>query len=151
MTDSYMYTDHPFWQALTRHLRAIDQWNSWKNWTDEKIVMQKYIRTRDEMAAIPMTADVDERTLFNIRLFHQALAQSLERQLNCFTSVVVDINHEGFGRALILTGSFVLHEKVYREAHRFHFSDIESMVQHAEKMRLSAIEAYEKYRDCITR
>lgn len=145
------YAETRFWKSLVHQVRAIDQWGTWDSWTDERIITQKYIRTREEMAEVPLTADVDERILTNIRLMFQGLAQAIEQELGIMTSTVIDINQEGFGRALVITQNIILYEKVYREAHRFHFSSIEKMVEQGEKMRAEGIKTYGLLKDCLDR
>ena len=140
-----------FRASLIEQLRAIDQWGSWSKYTDDDILKLKYIKSREEMQDVPLTADIDERTLMNIRMFLQAIARGLEQQTGAFTSVVVDINHEGFGRGLILTKNTILLEKVYREAHRFHFTEIDKLITAGQKMLDTAMENYEKLKDCIER
>ncbi len=145
------YKESEFWQSLIRQVRAIDQWGSWDSWTDEKIINQKYIRSKVEMADVPLVADVDERILINIRLLFQALAQSIEKKTGLMTSAIIDINSEGFGRALIVHRHIVLYEKVYREAHRFHFTSIEKLVEQGDKMLQAAISMSEKMETCLAK
>lgn len=145
------YSNSTFWNALVRQVRAIDQWGSWDNWTDEKILTQKFIRSREEMSEIPIMADVDERVLNAIRLFLQGLAQAVEKESGLMTSAILDVNHEGFGRGLIIHKNVVLFEKVYREAHRFHFTDLDSLVKNGEKMLNTALQTIEKMKGCLDR
>lgn len=140
-----------FFECLVEQWRAVDQWGSWENKPDDYIINLKYIKTPEEMKEIPLIADIDDRTLMNIRIFIQSIAQAVEKKEGIFTSVVVDINKEGFGRALVLSGNVILLEKVYREAHRFAFPDVEKLLKTGAKMLDTALENLIKLKDCMER
>jgi probable nitrogen fixation protein len=46
---------------------------------------------------------------------------------------VLNISHEGFGRALILVGKLVALDKTLRDVHRFGFDSLDALVGEAEK------------------
>ncbi len=143
------YTDSLFYTSLVKQLRAIDQWNSWDKMSDEEIVTLKYIKTKEQMAEVPLMGEPDQRTLMNIRLMLQSLALAVEHKTGVMTNAVLDLNHEGFGRGFVLARNVILLEKVYREAHRFHFTDVTKLVAEGEKMLQSAISNYEKLKGCM--
>jgi probable nitrogen fixation protein len=143
------YTDSLFYNSLVKQLRAIDQWNSWDKMSDEEIVTLKYIKSKEKMAEIPMMADIDARTLLNIRIMLQTLALAVEQTTGTMTNAVMDINYEGFGRGLILARNVILLEKVYREANRFNFTEIEKLIAEGEKMLKAALDTHEKLKACM--
>lgn len=143
------YKSSEFYNSLVKQLRAIDQWNSWDKMSDEEIVRLKYIKTKEQMAEIPLMGEPDQRTLMNIRIMLQAIALSVEQLTGTMTNAVLDINHEGFGRGFVLARNVILLEKVYREAHRFHFSDVEKLVSEGDKMLKTALENHAKLKQCM--
>lgn len=148
---SSVNTSNLFIESLIEQWRAVDQWDSWKKLSDEDVLKLKYIKTRDELAEIPLTADIDDRMIMNIRIFMQAIAQAAEKETGLFTSAVVDINREGFGRGLVLAQNIILVEKVYREAHRFYFPDIDKLGAAGGKLLDLGLSNYTKLKDCVER
>jgi len=46
---------------------------------------------------------------------------------------MINITHEGFGRALIMVGKLIVVDKILRDTHRFGFSSLADLVEKSDK------------------
>lgn len=134
----------PFVILMARQLRAMDSYGSYDTWTDAR-VLDPMILTKERRRAIPVVGDPDEVTLSRVKAYYNALSQQLESEIELMAVPVINITHEGFGRALILVGKLVVHDKTLRDVHRFGFDSLEKMVDEADKIVFKAKELVEKY------
>jgi probable nitrogen fixation protein len=134
----------PFVVLMARQLRAMDSYGSYDTWSDAR-VLDPIILTKERRRAIPVVGDPDEVTLSRVKAYYNALSQQLESQIELMAVPVINITHEGFGRALILVGKLVAHDKTLRDVHRFGFDSLEKMVEEAEKIISKAKELVDKY------
>jgi probable nitrogen fixation protein len=63
---------------------------------------------------------------------------------------LVNISHEGFGRALIMIGKLIVVDKVLRDIHRFGFRSLEEMCEQSDKLIARAKDLVEKYNSAAT-
>jgi len=131
-----------FFDTLVSQLRALDQYGVWKDKSDEEILEKKYVKTKEQLKKIPLIDDVDEAKIKEIRLIYQAIALAFEKKTNAMANVVMEMNHEGFGRAVVLAGKYVIADKSFKDAHRFHFRSLEKLVAQGGKQLEKAINTY---------
>ena len=62
-------------------------------------------------------------------------------------STVINISHEGFGRALITVGKLIVVDRTLRDVHRFGFESLSKMKDEADKILSVAVELVGKYSD----
>ena len=136
-----------FIDTLVGQMRAMDQFGTWVNKTDEDLLQEKYIKSKEELKEIPIIADIDEMQIKDIRLIYQAVALAFEKLTGIMCSVVMEMSHEGFGRVVVFANKIVLCEKYFKDAHRFSFRTYEKLEDEGEKYLKNAIETYEKYKD----
>jgi probable nitrogen fixation protein len=134
-----------FINTLIGQVRALDQFGTWANKTDEDILKEKYVKTKDDLKNIPVIADIDEMKIEDIRLIYQAIALSFEKKTGVMCSVVMEMSHEGFGRAVVIADKIVITNKFFKDAHRFSFRTYEKLVEEGDKMLESALKIYEEY------
>lgn len=60
---------------------------------------------------------------------------------------MMNITHEGFGRALITIGKLVAMDRTLRDVHRFGFESLSKMKDEADKLLSVALEIVGKYSD----
>jgi probable nitrogen fixation protein len=123
---------HPFIKQMIVQLRAMDSYGTYDTWKDVDVI-DPIILTKERRKEIPVVGDPDETTLSRVKAYYNALAQSLERETGLMAVPVINITHEGFGRALILTGKLVALDKTLRDVHRFGFDSLEQLIADAEK------------------
>jgi len=135
-----------FINTLIGQVRALDQFGTWVNKSDEDLIVEKYVRTKEELKEIPIIADIDEMQIKDIRLIFQAVALSFEKITGIMCSVVMEMSHEGFGRVVVFADDIVLCEKFFKDAHRYAFRNFEKLEDEGEKYLIKAQEKYKKYK-----
>ena len=135
-----------FLETLVGQIRALDQFGTWTNKTDEDLLAEKYVRTKEQLKEIPIIADIDEMQIQDIRLIYQAVALSFEKITGVMCSVVMEMSHEGFGRVVVFANDIVLCEKYFKDAHRFSFRSFDKLEDEGEKYLLKAQEKYKQYK-----
>lgn len=141
-----MDTKELFIKTLIGQVRALDQFGTWVNKSDEELLVEKYVRSKDELKNIPIIADIDEMQIKDIRLVFQAVALAFEKLTGVMCSVVMEMSHEGFGRVVVFADKIVLCEKFFKDAHRFSFRTYEKLEDEGEKYLDKAQEIYNKYK-----
>lgn len=136
-----------FLQTLIGQVRALDQFGTWATKSDEDLLKEKYVKSKEELKNIPVIADIDEMQIQDIRLIYQAVALAFEKQTGVMCSVVMEMSHEGFGRVVVIADKIVVVNKFFKDAHRFSFRTYEKLLEEGEKMLKNAIEIYDKYKD----
>jgi probable nitrogen fixation protein len=135
-----------FIDTLIGQVRALDQFGTWANREDEDILKEKYVKSKEELKDIPVIADIDEMQIQDIRLVYQAIALAFEKETGVMCSVVMEMSHEGFGRAVVIADKIVIVNKFFKDAHRFSFRTYEDLVKEGDKLLKNAIEIYEEYK-----
>ena len=81
-----------------------------------------------------MSVDPDETVYFlGVKAYYNGLAQMIEKETGLMAVPVINLTHEGFGRAFITVGKLVALDKTLRDVHRFGFNSPEKMISEAEK------------------
>ena len=134
-----------FIKTLIGQVRAMDQFGVWVKKGDEELLKEKYVKSKEELKNIPVIADIDEMQIKDIRLIFQALALAFEQRTGVMCSVVMEMSHEGFGRAVVIAGKIVIANKFFKDAHRYSFKSYEELVNSGDKMLEDAIAIYEQF------
>ncbi|WP_455232788.1 NifX-associated nitrogen fixation protein [Geopseudomonas aromaticivorans] len=122
----------PIIKQMVVQLRSMDSYGTYDTWSDAR-VLDPLVLTKERRRAIPVVGDPDETTLSRVKAYYNALAQMIERECGLLAVPMINISHEGFGRALILVGKLVALDKTLRDVHRFGFDSLEALVVEAEK------------------
>ena len=69
----------------------------------------------------------------------------IEKETAQLCQVIVDINHEGFGWALVWSGRLMTVCRTLRDAHRFGFDSLERLAAQGEKITQSGIEIVKRF------
>ena len=138
--------EHPFTRQMIVQLRAVDSYGTYDTWSDEKVI-EPLILTKERKRETPVVGDPDEIVIARLKAYYNALACAIEKQTGLMAVPVVNLTHEGFGRAFILTGKLVVLDKTLRDVHRFGFSSLEKMIEDSEKLISRAAELVEAHRD----
>jgi len=134
-----------FLETLISQTRALDQFGTWAKKSDEEILSEKYVKSKEDMKNIPIIADIDEMQIQDIRLIFQSIALAFELKTGIMCSVVMEMSHEGFGRAVVLAEKIVVTNKFFKDAHRYSFRTYDALVSEGGKMLKDAIEIYQTY------
>jgi probable nitrogen fixation protein len=136
-----------FTETLVGQIRALDQFGTWANKSNEDLLIEKYIKSKEDLKNIPIIADIDEMQIKDIRIVFQAVALAFEKITGVMCSVVMEMSHEGFGRVVVFADKIVLCEKFFKDAHRFSFRTLEDLENEGEKYLVKAQETYNKYKN----
>ncbi|MBN2767753.1 MAG: NifX-associated nitrogen fixation protein [Campylobacterales bacterium] len=135
-----------FIKTLIGQVRAMDQFGVWTNKSDEELLKEKYVKSKEDLKNIPVIADIDEMQIKDIRLIFQALALAFEMKTEIMCSVIMEMSHEGFGRAVVIADKIVIANKFFKDAHRYSFRSYEELVTSGEKMLEDAMAIYDQYK-----
>lgn len=137
--------DTLFIETLTSQIRALDQFGVWTKKSNEEVLCEKYVKSKEQLKNIPIIADIDEMQIKDIRLIFQSIALAFELKTGVMCSVVMEMSHEGFGRAVVLAEKIAITNKFFKDAHRYSFRTYEDLIKEGGKMLKDAIEIYEMH------
>jgi probable nitrogen fixation protein len=140
--DPIMETD--FIKEMVKQMRALDSYGSYDGWTVERI-LEPYIVTKEMRRQIPVIGDPDEQTLSRVKAFYNGIAVLIEKECGLMAVPMVNITHEGFGRALITVGKLVVMDRTVRDIHRYGYDSFSKMKDEADKYLSVALEIIGKY------
>lgn len=133
-----------FIQEMAKQMRAIDSYGTYDGWSVEQ-VLAPFVMTKEQRREIPVIGDPDEETLSRVKCFYNAIAVMIEKECGHMAVPLVNITHEGFGRALITVGKLVVMDRTVRDVHRFSFDSLSKMKDEADKLLSVAVEIIGKY------
>ena len=137
-------TNSTFVQALVSQIRAQDPYGVYRSWSDE-LLLKPYILSKEEKRKIPVDTPVDPVTKGRITYFYGAIAREIERQTGKLMQVVISLNEEGFGWALVFSGKLLAVTRTLRDAQRFSFISLKQMAEEGEKAVQAGITLVEKF------
>ncbi|MGD8909571.1 MAG: NifX-associated nitrogen fixation protein [Chromatiales bacterium] len=135
--DPVLATD--FATEMVRQMRAIDTYGTYDNWPVSKI-LEPFVLTKEKKREIPVVGDPDEITLSRVKAFYNAISAMIEKECGLMAVPMMNLTHEGFGRALITVGKLVVMDKTLRDVHRFGFPSLSKMKDEADKLLSVALE-----------
>ncbi|ACR13426.1 NifX-associated nitrogen fixation protein [Teredinibacter turnerae] len=138
--------EHPFLKQMIVQLRAVDSYGTYDTWSDAK-VLDPMILTKARRREIPVVGDPDETTISRVKAFYNGLAQMIEKETGIMAVPVINLTHEGFGRAMIVVGKLVALDKTLRDVHRFGFETPEKLIEDAEKLISKAVELVTQFKE----
>ncbi|MGR9086083.1 MAG: NifX-associated nitrogen fixation protein [Gammaproteobacteria bacterium] len=142
--DPYMASD--IIVEMLKQLRALDTYDSYEGWSEEKII-DPLVMTRERKREIPIVGDPDETTLARVKAYYNAIASLIEKQAGLMAVPVINLTHEGFGRAFVLVGKLIVVDKTLRDVHRFGFPSLEELCSKTDLIIEKAVSLIDKYRE----
>ena len=140
--DPIMETD--FIKEMVKQMRALDSYGTYDGWTVERI-LAPYIVTKEMRRQIPVIGDPDEETLSRVKAFYNGISALIEKECGLMAVPMVNLSHEGFGRALITVGKLVVMDRTVRDIHRYGYDSYSKMKDEADKYLSVALEIIGKY------
>jgi probable nitrogen fixation protein len=129
-----------FLSDLVDQLRACDMYGRLDRLPSERLI-QPYLLNHLRLIGAETTCGVDPASEARIRAFFQAVAAGAERATGKPTTVLVDLNDEGFGQAAVFAGRLVVVCEALRAVADFGFASIEKLTGHGESLVSRAIDA----------
>lgn len=129
-----------FRDVLITKIRSHDPHNIWKNVADDTLMTRYYVLSKEDKKKIDAFSAISPETVAKIRLYYESVALYVEEQSGKMIITVLDINTEGFGRALLVYEDFIFLQKFHRNAHKFGFATLEEVLEEGETLAAKAIE-----------
>jgi len=133
-----------FIKEMTRQIRAIDSYGVYDTASFIE-VLDPLVLTKERKREIPVVGDPDEETLARVKAFYNAISAMTEAECGKMAAPMINISHEGFGRAIIMVGKLVVMDKSLRDVHRFGFASLSKMKDEADKLLSVAVGIVGKY------
>ncbi len=133
-----------FAKEMVRQMRAIDTYGTYDEWSVEQI-LEPFILTKEKKREIPVIGDPDEITMSRVKAYYNALSAMIEKECGLMAVPMINLTHEGFGRALITVGKLIVVDKTLRDVHRFGFPSLAKMKAETDKLVSKALETVRKY------
>ena len=135
-----------FMQEMVKQMRAIDTYGTYDDWSEAKI-LDPFVLTKERKAEIPIVGDPDEITMARVKAFYNSISSLIEKECKLMAIPMINLSHEGFGRAIITVGKLVVMDRTLRDVHRFGFKSLSKMKDEADKLLAVALEIVGKYPD----
>lgn len=133
-----------FVAELIRQVRAQDAFGAWARKSEEEL-LEPYIVDKEKRKTIPIIGDPDPDIIERIEFFYRAVGLAVEKRTGLVASPILKINHEGFGRVVLIAGNLVVLSKHLRDVHRFGFETIEKLEAEGTKFTDKAVEMIERF------
>ena len=133
-----------FMKEMVKQMRALDMYGSYEGWSAAKI-LDPFVMTKERKADIPIIGDPDDIVMARVKAFYNAISTLTEKECGHMAIPMVNLSHEGFGRAIITVGKLVVMDKTLRDVHRFGFKSLSAMKDEADKLLSVALEIVGKY------
>jgi len=143
--------DNPIFESdfvieMVRQMRAVDTYGTYDNWPAARI-LEPFVLTREKKREIPVIGDPDEITLSRVKAFYNAIAALIEKECGLMAVPMLNLTHEGFGRAIITVGKLVVMDRTLRDVHRFGYDSLSRMKDDADKLLSVALEIIGEHSD----
>lgn len=127
----------PFIRCLIALIRAEDSYGAWERHDDEWL-LRDYLVSVEQRRQIPIIGDPDPDTLSRLDCFYRAAGLTIEQRTGMIASPMVSMNHEGFGRVVLIVGRLVVYSRNLRDVHRFGFVDLPALAEAGERVVAAA-------------
>jgi probable nitrogen fixation protein len=135
--DPVLETD--FAKEMVRQMRAVDTYGTYDEWPVAKI-LDPFVLTKEKKRDIPVIGDPDEIVMARVKAFYNAISALIEKECGLMAVPMLNLSHEGFGRAIITVGKLVVMDKTLRDVHRFGYPSLSKMKDEADKLLSVALE-----------
>ena len=140
--DPLLSTD--FIKEMVKQMRAVDSYGTYDGWPSDH-VLAPYVVTKEQRRAIPVIGDPDDIMLSRIRAFYNAISSLIEKECGLMAVPIMNISHEGFGRAVITVGKLVVMDRTLRDVHRYGYESLSKMKDEGDKLLSVALEIIGKH------
>ncbi len=139
ITDDDPGLETDFAREMVRQMRAIDTYGTYDEWPVSRI-LEPFVLTKEKKKEIPVVGDPDEITMSRVKAFYNAISALIEKECGLMAVPMINLTHEGFGRAIITVGRLVVLDRTLRDVHRFGFPTLTRMKDEADKLLSVALE-----------
>lgn len=141
-TDPVLETE--FAAEIIRQVNALDAYGTYEGYSKARLV-DPYVLTPERKRDIPVVGDPDELTMARVKAFYNAIACMIEKECGLMAVPMINLSHEGFGRAIISVGKLIVVDRTLRDVHRFGFNSLSKMKDEADKLLSVALQIISEY------
>lgn len=138
--------DSPFLGQLVQLIRAEDTYGTWESKSNADLLAD-FIVSKEERRELAIIGDPDPDVLSRLEQFYAAAGLMIEKTTGCMASPMMKMNHEGFGRIVLIAGRLVVFSKHLRDVHRFGFETFEALAAAGDTLVAEAAAAIDSYPD----
>lgn len=120
-------------KALALQIRINDHFGTYQRWSDD-LLLKPFLVSKERKRSISTEGPVEVVTRGRIQAFFRSIAYRIEAGSGLMAQLVLDLNDEGFGYALIFAGKLVLANRSLRDAHRFGFANLEDLIAESDRL-----------------
>lgn len=131
-------------QALALQIRIHDPFGTYARWSDD-LLLKPFVVTREQRRTISTEGAVEPITRGRIQAFFRSIAYRIEAGTGLMAQVVLDLNDEGFGYALVFAGKLILVNRSLRDAHRFGFASLDDLVAESDRFTAAGVATAERF------
>lgn len=139
-----------FMKEMAKQMKALDTYDTYAGWSIARI-LDPFVMTKERKAEIPVIGDPDEITMARVKAFYNAIATLIEKECKSMAVPMINLSHEGFGRAIISVGKLIVMDKTLRDVHRFGFKSFSAMKDDADKLLSVALQIISEYPEVAQR
>lgn len=118
---------------MVRQMRAIDPYGQSDTLATREL-LEPFVMTKEKKRELPIIGDPDEIVVARVKVFYNAISAMIEAECGLMAVPLVNLTHEGFGRAIITVGKLVVMDRTLRDVHRFGFPSLSKMKDEADKI-----------------
>ncbi|MBA9088745.1 putative nitrogen fixation protein [Fontibacillus solani] len=134
-----------FNKSLSRILDAYDYFEKGSGLNTEEKIARLALFTAEEKLALGADCTPSPKLRKQVENVFQAMALTLEIETNSLVQSMVDMNSEGFGRAIVSSGRLILISTTLRAGLRFPFSSRIKLERFALNSLREALEWHSKH------
>ena len=128
-----------FMAEMVKQMNAIDTYGTYEGWSKAKI-LDPFVLTPERKREIPVVGDPDEITMSRVKAFYNGISSMIEKECGLMAVPMINLSHEGFGRAIISVGKLIVVDRTLRDVHRFGFKSLSKMKDEADKLLSVALQ-----------
>lgn len=133
-------------EEIVRQMRAIDTYGTYDTLGNAEII-DPFILTKERKREIPIIGDPDEITMARLKAYYNSISVMIEKRTGLMAVPIVNLTHEGFGRAFVVVGKLIVVDRTLRDVHRFGFTSLQNMQDEVDKLVDKAAALVEAHRD----
>ncbi|MEN2495178.1 MAG: hypothetical protein TECD_01096 [Hyphomicrobiaceae bacterium hypho_1] len=134
---------------IVRQMRAIDTYGTYDDSENAEII-DPFILTKERKREIPIVGDPDEIVMARLKAYYNAISVMIEKRTGLMAVPIVNLSHEGFGRAFVVVGKLITVDRTLRDVHRFGFASLQNLQDEIDKLVEKAVILVEAHRDVAT-
>lgn len=137
-----------FLARLVAQVRAEDAFGRLDAVSDERL-LDPYLVTAAPPGEVPLMCVVDPAAVQRLRALYRTVAAGVERATGTTTGYALDVDAEGFGRALVFTGRLVVVCEAIRDINGFGFRTVERLAAYGQALVDAAVRAVAAYPEVV--